>query len=336
MSIDDILKLTGVQKVAVVLLSIPEENATKVLSMMTEEEIKEVSHAMSNLGSIKSEVVDKLMEQFSYDLSVGSAFLGDFAITKKLLEKALDQEHAEQILAEIRGPQGRNTWEKLTNVNEELLALYLKNEHPQTAALVLSKISSDHAAKVLSILPDRFAFDVISRMLNIGAVKNEVLDGLEKTLRQEFVSNTSRTRKRDSHHLIADIFNRLERNVETKYMSMLEENLPDVAVSIKNLMFTFEDLVKINPKSIPRLLRDIDKSRLTIALKGSSEELRNIFFSNMSQRAANIIIDELNALGPVRAREVDNARSEIVNLTKTLIENGEIEILLDDQDEFIV
>ncbi len=333
---DDILKLTGIQKVAIVLLSIPEENATKILSMMTEEEIKEVSHAMSNLGSVKPEIVDKLMEQLSYDVSVGSSFLGDFYTTKKLLEKVLDPEQAAHIIAELTGPQGKNTWQKLTNVNEELLALYLKNEHPQTAALVLSKIAPEHAAKVLSILPDRFAFEVISRMLNIGAVKKEVLDGLEKTLRQEFVTNTSRARKRDSHNLIADIFNRLERSVEAKYMSMLEENLPEIAASIKNLMFTFEDLAKVNPKSVPRLLRDIDKSRLVVALKGSSEELRNVFFSNMSQRAANIIIDELNSLGPVRAREVDNARAEIVNLTKTLIENGEIEVLMDDKDEFII
>lgn len=334
-NIRDISKLTGAQKVAIVLLSLSDENATKIFSMMTEDEIKEVSYAMSSLGAINPEVVERLMNQIDADLAGDTIFLGNLYTTEKLLEKILDKDRVQILMDEIRGPQGRNTWEKLTNVNEELLALYFRDEHPQTAALVLSKISPDHAAKVLSNLPDSFAFEIIKRILNIGNVKKEILDKVEKILRVEFISSIGRTMKYDSFEMIAEIFNSLDRNSESKYMAMLENNMPDAALRIKDLMFTFEDLTRVTPRGIQRLLRDIEKSKLTIALKGASEELHQIFFASMSQRAAKIIKDELQSIGPVRVREIDAARAEIVTIAKTLITNGEIDVIIDNKDEFI-
>ena len=167
-SAKDISKLTGAQKVAIVLLSLSDSDATKVFSLMSEEEITEVSHAMSHLGSVSPEVIDSVMSQLNSDLVGDSVFLGNFRTTEKLLEKVLDKDRVGALMDEIKGPQGKNTWEKLTNVNEELLALYFRNEHPQTAALVLSKISPDHAAKVISNLPESFAFEVIARIVNLG------------------------------------------------------------------------------------------------------------------------------------------------------------------------
>lgn len=334
-STKDIAKLTGPQKVAIVLLSLSDENATKIFSMMGEEEIKEVSHAMSHLGAINPEVVEKLLGQLTHDLAGDTMFLGNLHTTEKLLEKFLDRDRVQGLMDEIRGPQGRNTWEKLGNVNEELLALYFRNEHPQTAALVLSKISPDHAAKVLSNLPDSFAFEVIIRILNIGNVKKEVLERVEKILRAEFISSVGRTQKYDSFEMIAEIFNSLDRNSESKYMSMLETNLPEAATKIKDLMFTFEDLIKIDTKGIQRLLRDVEKSKLTVALKGASEQVKKVIFASMSQRASKIIIEELELLGPTRVREIDAARAEIVNVAKTLIDNGEIDVVSDSKDEFI-
>lgn len=333
--IKDLNKLTGSQKVAIVLLSLSEENATKVFSMMSEEEIKDISHAMSHLGSINVDVVEKLMSNLNSELTGNTIFLGNLHTTEKLLEKILDKEQVQSLLDEIKGPQGRNTWEKLSNVNEELLALYFKNEHPQTAALVLSKISPEHAAKVLSNLPDSFAFEIISRILNIGTVKKEVLEKVEKILRAEFISSTGKTQKYDSFEMIAEIFNSLDRNSESRYMSMLEHNIPEAAARIKDLMFTFEDLVKVSSRGIQRLLRDVEKSKLTIALKGASSEVKKILFASMSQRAAKIIMEELEAIGPVRVREVDIARADIVNIAKGLIDSGEIDVIMDNKDEFI-
>lgn len=335
-NINDISKLTGAQRVAIVLLSLSEENATKIFAMMNEEEIKDISYAMSHLGSISSEVVEKLMLQLNSELTGDSVFLGNLHTTEKLLEKILDKDQVQILIDEIKGPQGRNTWEKLSNVNEDLLALYFRNEHPQTAALVLSKISPDHAAKVLGNLPDSFAFEIISRILNIGTVKKEILERVEKILRAEFISSIGRTQKYDSHEMIAEIFNNLDRNSESKYMSMLENNIPESAAKIRDLMFTFEDLVKISPRGIQRLLRDVEKSKLTVALKGASDQVKKVLFVSMSRRAAEIINDELKTMGPVRVREVDLARGEIVNVAKGLIDSGEIDIIVDNKDEFIM
>lgn len=332
----DIAKLTGTQKVAIVLLSLTDENATKVFSLMSEDEITDVSHAMSHLGAVSPEVIDSVMDQLSTALTGDSMFLGNLQSTERLLEKILDKERVSSLMDEIRGPQGRNTWEKLANVNEELLALYFRNEHPQTAALVLSKISPDHAAKVLSNLPDSFAFEIISRILSLGSVKKEVLERVERILRAEFISSVGKTQKYDSFEMLAEIFNNLDRNSESKFMSMLESNLPDAAVKIKDMMFTFDDLIKIDSKGIQRLLRDVEKSRLTLALKGAPDELKNVLFSSMSQRAAKIIEEDLMALGSVRVKDVDSARADVVAVAKQLIEAGEIDVVLNsDDDEFV-
>jgi flagellar motor switch protein FliG len=331
----DISKLKGAQKVAIVMLSMSEQNATKIFSMLSEEEIREVSHAMSHLGSVSPEVVDKILHQFITSFSGESNYFGNLQTTKKLLERVLDKDRVESLMEEIQGPQGKNTWEKLGNVNEEMLALYLRNEHPQTAALVISKMTSEHSAKVLSNLPEAFAYEVIIRMLNMGSVKKEVLDRVEKILRAEFISTISKTHKRDSFEMMADIFNSLDRNSEVKYMTMLESKYPEAADKIKNLMFTFEDLIKLDSKGIQTLLRAIDKSKLTIALKGSSDKVKDLFLGNMSQRAARIIQEELESLGPIRVREVDESQSEIINVAKELIAKGEIDLAEDESDEYI-
>jgi flagellar motor switch protein FliG len=335
-SIKDIAKLTGTQKVAMVLLSLSDDNATKVFSLMSEDEITDISHAMSHLGSVSPEVIDIVMNQLSSNLTGHSMFLGNLHNTERLLGKILDKDRVSSLMEEIRGPQGRNTWEKLANVNEELLALYFRNEHPQTAALVLSKISPDHAAKVLSNLPDSFAFEIISRILSLGSVKKEVLERVEKILRVEFISSIGKTHKYDSFEMLAEIFNNFDRNSESKFMSMLESNLPDAASKIKDKMFTFDDLVKIDSKGIQRLLRDVEKSRLTLALKGASEEIKRILFASMSQRAAKIIEEDLMTLGSVRVKDVDSARGDVVMVAKQLIEQGEIDVVLNsDGDEFV-
>jgi flagellar motor switch protein FliG len=334
--VKDIAKLNGAQKVAIVLLSLSDEDATKVFSLMSEDEISEVSHAMSHLGSISPDVVHSVMYQLNNDITGDSMFLGNLHNTERLLEKVLDKERVSALMDEIKGPQGRNTWEKLANVNEELLALYFRNEHPQTAALVLSKISPDHAAKVLSNLPDSFAFEIISRILSLSNVKKEVLERVERILRVEFISSVGKTQKNNSFEMLAEIFNNLDRSNETKFMNMLENNIPDAAAKIKDMMFTFEDLVKIDSKGIQRLLRDIEKSRLTLALKGASEDLKKILFASMSQRAAKIIEEDLMSLGSVRVRDVDSARSDVVMVAKALIENGEIEVSLNSDEEELV
>ena len=321
---EDYRTMSGPEKAALLMMSVGEDNATRLFSIMDDDEIKELSQAMANLGSVSSQMVERLLVEFADQISSTGSLVGNFDNTERLLAKVLDQDRVAGIMDEIRGPAGRTMWEKLTNVNETVLANYLKNEYPQTVAVVLSKIKSEHAAKVLGLLPEPFAMEVIMRMLRMESVQKEVLDDVERTLRNEFMSNLARTNRRDSHEMMADIFNYLERSVESRFLTSLEERNKDAAERIKALMFTFEDLGNLDPGGVQTLLRNAGKDKISIALKGSSEDLRNLFFSNMSVRAAKIMREDMATMGPVRLRDVDEAQMYIVQIAKDLAASGEI------------
>src|SRR5204863_876728 len=241
------------------------------------------------------------------------ALMGTFDGTERLLQLYLTPERVSGIMDEIRGPAGRNMWEKLSNVQEEVLANYLKNEYPQTTAVVLSKLKPEHAARVLAILPEDMALDVVSRMLRMEAVQKEVIERVEQTLRTEFMSNLSQTRRRDAHEVMAEIFNNFDRQTETRFMTALEEDNRESAERIKTLMFTFDDLTRLDSASAQTLMRHVDKDKLAIALKGATEAVRQFFMSNMSSRAAKMLNDDMGLLGPVRLRDVDDAPAQLVN-----------------------
>jgi flagellar motor switch protein FliG len=220
-------------------------------------------------------------------------------------------------------------------VHEAVLANYLKNEYPQTVAVVLSKVRADHAARVLTLLPDSFAMEVVMRMLRMESVQKDVLDGVERTLRAEFMSNLARSARRDSHEMMADIFNNLDRASETRFIAALEERNRESAERIKALMFTFDDLIRLTPQAVQILLRATEKDKLPVALKGASEKIRDMFFKNMSDRASKILKDDIEGLGPVRLRDVDEAQSGIVVLAKELAAQGQIEIVESKDEELV-
>jgi len=323
---EDYRGLAGPEKAAILMLAVGEDNAVKLFGHMDDEEIREISGTMANLGTVSSNVVERLFVEFAEQISSTGSLVGSYESTERLLQKALDPDRVSTIMEEIRGPAGRTMWDKLANVNEVVLANYLKNEYPQTVAVVLSKIKGDHSSRVLAALPESFAMEVIMRMLRMEAVQKEVLDDVERTLRTEFMTNLARTQRRDSHEMMADIFNSLDRNTENRFMTLLEERNRDSAERIKALMFTFEDLQKLDPGGVQTLLRSVDKDKLGIALKGSSEQIKELFFGNMSERAAKILREDMGALGPVRLRDVDDAQMEMVNLAKDLAAKGEIVI----------
>jgi flagellar motor switch protein FliG len=328
--------LTGPEKAALLVLAIGEEHAAKLITLMDEEEIKEISAIMANLGMVSAALVERLFIEFSEQISGTGSLVGSFESTERLLAKVLDREKVNIIMEEIRGPAGRTMWDKLGNVNEVVLANYLKNEYPQTVAVVLSKVKSDHAARVLAQLPEGFAMEVVMRMLRMEAINKEVLDDVERTLRNEFMSNLARTARRDAHEMIAEIFNNLDRNTETRFITALEERNRNAAERIKSLMFTFEDLSKLDAMAIQAVLRSADKEKLPIALKGASEGLRDLFFSNMSERAAKIMREEMQAMGPVRLRDVDEAQTLLVQLAKDLAARGEIVMADSKEDDELI
>ena len=318
----DVSRLTGPEKAAVVLLALGEDHAG-VWRQLDEEEIKIISQAMAGLGQVTSTVVEDLLVEFVSGMGSGS-ITGSVELTQKLLASIMPEDKVDSLMEEIRGPAGRTMWDKLGNVNEGVLANYLKNEYPQTVAVVLSKIKSEHAARVLTSLPEDFALECVTRMLRMEPVQREILDKIEQTLRTEFMSNLARTSKRDSHEMMADIFNAFDRQTETRFITALEERNREAAERIRALMFVFEDLSKLDPGGVQTLLRTVEKDQLALALKGASDSLREMFFTNMSERASKIMREDMESMGPVRLREVEQAQMAMVQVAKDLANKGEI------------
>src|SRR5690606_7703174 len=305
-------RLTGPERAAILMLALGDKYGSKIFNMLDDDELREISIIMSTLGTIDAEMVEELLLEFVGRMSASGALLGNYDATERLLQQYLPPERVHGIMDEIRGPAGRNMWEKLANVQEEVLANYLKNEYPQTVAVVLSKLRPEHAARVLGILPEEMALDCVNRMLKMEAVQKEVIERVEQTLRTEFMSNISQTRRRDAHEVMAEIFNNFDRQTETRFITSLEEQNRESAERIKTLMFTFDDLVKLDAGSAQTLVRNIDKDKLAVALKGAAEPVRQFFLGNMSSRAAKMLIDDMEALGPVRLRDVDEAQALLV------------------------
>ena len=328
--------LSGPQKAAVFMLALGADDAASLWDMLDDDEIREMSQIMSTLGTVQSGTVEKLLVEFASKMSGTGALVGSYESTERLLSKFLSEDRVNSVMDEIRGPAGRTMWEKLANVNEQVLASYLKNEYPQTVAVVLSKIRPDHAARVLPYLPEDFALEVVTRMLRMETVQKEILDKVEQTLRSEFMSNLSRSNRRDAHELMAEIFNNFDRQTEGRFLAALEERSRDSAEKIKALMFTFEDLAKLDPGSVQTLLRAIDKNKLGIALKGSSDTMRDLFFANMSERAAKILREDMELMGPVRLKDVDEAQTTMVNIAKDLAQKGEIMIAANNEEDELI
>jgi flagellar motor switch protein FliG len=327
--------LNGPQKAAILMLALGEEHCARLFGMMHEDEIKEISSAMAQLGSIRAEQVERVCSSFSESLGSSGTLVGNFESTERLLQKTLPRDRVSQIMEEIRGPAGRTMWDKLGNVNETVLANYLKNEYPQTVAVVLSKVRPEHAARVLTLLPDSFAMEVVMRMLRMESIQRDVLDGVERTLRTEFMSNLARSTRRDAHEMMADIFNNLDRASETRFIAALEERNREAADRIKALMFTFDDLARLTAPAMQVLMRNVDKEKLPLALKGASEKLRDMFFKSLSERAGKMLRDDIDSLGLVKLREVDDAQAAIVLMAKELAASGDIELGAGKDEEMV-
>ena len=321
--VDDPRRLTGPEKAAVILLALGEEH-TALWQSLDEDEIKEISQAMAGLGTVNANVVEELMVEFVSGMSGAGTLVGSYDQTQRMLSAFMPAERVEALMEEIRGPAGRTMWDKLGNVNEAVLANYLKNEYPQTVAVVLSKVKSEHASRVLTALPEDFALECVQRMLRMEPVQREILDKIEQTLRTEFMSNLARTSKRDSHEAMAEIFNSFDRQTEARFLGALEERNREAAERIRALMFVFEDLGKLDPSGVQTLLRAVEKDQLALALKGATDTLRELFFSNMSERASKIMREDMEAMGPVRLKDVDAAQMTMVQAAKDLAAKGEI------------
>ena len=326
--------LAGAEKAAIVLLAVGEERAARVLGFLERHEMLELSRTMAALGHVDARVVELLLREFTARLSAQSGVVGGLAATEKLL-RSLGDDQAGTILEEIRGAAGRSVWEELALVDDVVLAGYLRNEYPQTVAVIMSRLGSDQAARVLTHLPEDFALDVMVRMLRMDGAQEELVADLERTLQAELSASLGRGTGRDSHELMAAIFNHFDRATETRLMQSLESMNKEAADRIRSLMFTFEDLARVDAAGIQMLVRAAGNDRLARALKGASGPLRDLFFGNMSERAAKILRDDMQGMGPVRLKDVEEAQQFLVNTAKDLAASGEIVLQGGQEDEMV-
>ncbi len=317
---------TGIERAAIMVLSLPDEQAQKIFSHLDPSEIRDLSQAMVTLGTISSQIVEELCIEFVNEIAGSGSLIGSVESTKRLLLKIMTKEEVDSIIEDIRGPSGRSLWDKLSSVDEEVLAGYLKNESPQTVAVILSRVRAETSAKVFSYLPEAMADEVIMRVLRMDSVRKEVIDDIESTLHREFISTLGRSLKQDPYEIVAEVFNKLDRASEIRLMSGLEQKNPDAAEKVRNLMFTFEDLGDLDKASIQLLIRAIDRSRLAMALKGTQDRIKEKFTENMSERGAKLLVDEMIDLGRVRLKDVENAQNEIIAMAKDMATRGEIHI----------
>lgn len=327
--------LDGRTKAAMMMLVVGDEHAQVLFDRLHLDEIKIITQEMTALGRIKGSDVDTLLRSFTFVMGAGSGVVGSYDTARQMLNRIMDEDKVAMIMKDIGGPPGGNVWEKLSKIDDATLASFLKNEYPQTIAVILSKIRAERAARVMSLLPKELSIEAMMRMLRLDAVQEEIMTDVEDLLRVEFMANAMGEPPPDQHEVMAGIFNYFDRTTEASFMEMLEERNKESAELVRSLMFTFDDLVKLDGPAIQLLLRNVDNSRLGLALKGGKEELKDLFFGNMSERAAKILREDMENSGPVRVKDVEECQSEIVVAAKALVDSGEITIAGDDTEDMI-
>lgn len=317
---DDYKSLNGADKAAIMLLTLGEDRAAPIMERMEENEVRAVSRAMAGLGAITADLLEHLITQFTEQFAKGGSVVGSVETAERMLKSFLPSEKVADIINYIRGPGGRSTWEKMSMVSETLLAKYLQGEHPQVIAVVLSKVAPEQAARVLQDLPDDIVPDVLERMITIRSVPKEVLTDIEEMLQRDLMMNYQVANGPTSYEQIAEIFNRTGTERSEQLLSSLGDRFPEEVSQIRQLMFTFDDLLNLDPRSLSAVVRACDTDTLVYALKGCGPDVIKKFGEQMSERARGILLDSIETVGPVLMRDVEAAKSSIVRKAKELAE----------------
>ncbi len=317
---------SGAERAAALLLSLGKDLGGALMARLEPAEIQRLTRAISELRQIETEEVDYLLEDFTTRVEKASSVRGGFDKAEQLLAGQFDAPRVMAIMDELRSPDRSNIWLRLAQIDAQMLATYLTAEYPQTCAVILLKLPPHVSAKVLSLFPNDLAVEVLVRCLRSRSVQKEVMEEIENSLSSAFVATFVQADRSESFKQVAEIFNGFDRQTESRLMAQIEEISRDEAEQIKTLMFAFEDLTRLTTTSMQFLIQRIDKSKLPVALKGTSASLQNFFFDNMSERAGAALREDMELLGPVRLAEVDAAQTLIVATAKELIDLGELDI----------
>lgn len=319
------MTLSGVRKAAILVTTIGEERAAEMFKHLHEDEIERIAKEVAALGAVTSEQGEKVLEEF-HEMACAADYVtrGGVDYARRLLEKTFGHESSRRILERVVR-QFRSTvgFASLEKADPQQLSKFILGEHPQTIALILAHLNAANAAQLVSLLPDKLRPDVLIRMANLDEISPDVITRISSLIEQRL--RTLGGYSREQHggiRAVAELFNRMDRSVSQPVLETIETASPDLAVSIRNLMFVFDDLRHVEDNGLREIVQRADKKVLTVALKGASEEIRNRFFANMSKRAAEMLREEMDVMGAIRLREVEKAQQEIVAIARKLEEEG--------------
>ncbi len=332
------MKLTGRQKAAMLIISLGPEKSASIMQHLSDEEIEQITLEIANVRTIKAEDLDKVLEEFS-QLYMASQYIsqGGVDYAKQVLEKALGNEKALFIINRLSSNLQIKPFDFLRKADPSQLLNFIQGEHPQTIALIVSYLDPQQSAAILSALPAETQADVARRIAIMDRTSPEIIKEVESILERKITSiGTQDYTSAGGIKSIVNILNQVDRSTEKTIMETLDLQDPDLAEEIKKLMFVFEDIIRLDDRSIQLVLREVDSKDMALAIKGSSDEVGEKIKHNMSKRAAKMLEEDIEFLGPVRLRDVEDAQQRIVNVIRRLEDSGEIVISRGGGDELIV
>jgi flagellar motor switch protein FliG len=320
--------LSGSERAAIVLLSVGPEQASRLVELLSEEEIRQISKAMARLGEIDASIAKTVVQEFAARTGNAGSIVGSQQTTERLLRATMigKDELVDTIMQDIRGGGGAAIWDKIVGMDAKVFANFLQREHPQTAAVVLSRVVPDFTAQVLAALGTELASTIMLRMLEIEKIEPEVIEDIERGLWQDLQPMLQTEAGDDRHAFMADLIGRVDSDTEARLLGAIESDAPDQAAQVRKHMFTFIDIAKMQDSGIQTLLNDVDKARLAVAIKLADEAMQNVFLRNMSERQAKLLRDELQMLNNVRKADAETAQREIVLLAKALAAAGSLQL----------
>ena len=317
--------LSGRQKAAILLLGLGEDVAASVLQHCSEFELQQLSQEITHLGDIPGEVTESIAREFADTVGHKAVFSGGRDYLRNILVKTMGENKADNFLDKVRDSLRHKPFGNLVHVDGKVIASFIRNEHPQTIALVLAHLNPEQAAEIVSLLPEGIQGDIMLRIASLEAVPREMIDEIETVLDDELKTTGGMASENlGGINAVAEVINNLDKNTESAIMTTVEESDPDLADEIRKLMFTFDDLINVDDRGIQSILKEINNEDLLLALKSAVEEVKEKIYRNMSQRAATMIQDDLEALGPVRLTDIEKAQQGIVKVARKLEEEGKI------------
>ncbi len=331
-------EISGVQKAAILLIALGPEKSANVFKHLKEDEIEQLTLEIANTRSVSPAMKDAVLDEF-YEVCLAQQYIaeGGIAYAKDLLEKSLGAERAKDVIGKLTASLQVRPFEFVRKADASQLLNFIQDEHPQTIALILSYLPSGQASAIISALTPDKQTDVAKRIAQMDRTSPDVIKEVEKVLEQKLSSLVNQDYTVvggvDS---IVEILNTVDRGTEKHIMESLEIEDPELADEIRKKMFVFEDILSLDDRSVQRVLREVDNNELAVALKGSNEEVQNLIFSNLSSRLATMIKEDMDFMGPVRMKDVEEAQQKIVNIIRKLEDSAEIIISRGGGDEIVV